>query len=204
MSNKPVVVFEGIECSGKSLHVKNICKFLKKKGIPYICLREPGGSKNSEIIRKLILNKKSNFNRYTDLFLYSASRSENIKELKKFHKKRVIIIDRFTDSTIAYQHFGLGVDLNLIRKIHNVILNDFKIDFTFLNVVNEKNMLQRLKKRNKLNRYDTFNVKFYKKVQKGFLTLAKKKPNKYKIINSNLDMKINKDIILKKISELIK
>ena len=204
MSNKPVVVFEGIECSGKSLHVKNICKFLKKKGIPYICLREPGGSKNSEIIRKLILNKKSNFNRYTDLFLYSASRSENIKELKKFHKKRVIIIDRFTDSTIAYQHFGLGVDLNLIKKINNVILNDFKIDFTFLNVVNEKNMLQRLKKRNKLNRYDTFNVKFYKKVQKGFLTLAKKKPNKYKIINSNLDMKINKDIILKKISELIK
>ncbi len=204
MSNKPVVVFEGIECSGKSLHVKNICKFLKKKRIPYICLREPGGSKNSEIIRKLILNKKSNFNRYTDLFLYSASRSENIKELKKFHKKRIIIIDRFTDSTIAYQHFGLGVDLNLIRKIHNVILNDFKIDFTFLNVVNETNMLQRLKKRNKLNRYDTFNVKFYKKVQKGFLTLAKKKPNKYKIINSNLDMKINKDIILKKISELIK
>ena len=204
MSNKPVVVFEGIECSGKSLHVKNICKFLKKKRIPYICLREPGGSKNSEIIRKLILNKKSNFNRYTDLFLYSASRSENIKELKKFHKKRIIIIDRFTDSTIAYQHFGLGVDLNLIKKIHNVILNDFKIDFTFLNVVNEINMLQRLKKRNKLNRYDTFNVKFYKKVQKGFLTLEKKKPNKYKIINSNLDMKINKDIILKKISELIK
>ena len=204
MSNKPVVVFEGIECSGKSLHVKNICKFLKKKGIPYIYLREPGGSKNSEIIRKLILNKKSNFNRYTDLFLYSASRSENIKELKKFHKKKIIIIDRFTDSTIAYQHFGLGVDLNLIRKIHNVILNDFKIDFTFLNVVNETNMIQRLKKRNKLNRYDTFNVKFYKKVQKGFLTLAKKKPNKYKIINSNLDMKINKDIILKKISELIK
>ena len=204
MSNKPVIVFEGIECSGKSFHVKNICKFLKKKKIPFICLREPGGSKNSEIIRKLILNKKSNFNRYTDLFLYSASRSENIKELKKFHKKRVIIIDRFTDSTIAYQHFGLGVDLKLIRKIHNVILNDFKIDFTFLNVVNETNMLQRLKKRNKLNRYDTFNVKFYKKVQKGFLTLAKKKPNKYKIINSNLDMKINKDIILKKINELIK
>ena len=204
MSNKPVIVFEGIECSGKSLHINNVCKFLKKKKIPYIYLREPGGSKNSEIIRKLILNKKSNFNRYTDLFLYSASRSENIKELKKFHKKKIIIIDRFTDSTIAYQHFGLGVDLNLIRKIHNVILNDFKIDFTFLNVVNEKNMLQRLKKRNKLNRYDTFNVKFYKKVQKGFLTLAKKKPNKYKIINSNLDMKINKDIILKKISELIK
>ncbi len=204
MSNKPVFAFEGIECSGKSLHIKNVCKFLKKKKIPYIYLREPGGSKNSEIIRKLILNKKSNFNQNTDLFLYSASRSENIKELKKFHKKKIILIDRFTDSTIAYQHFGMGVDLNLIKKIHSVILNDFKIDFTFLNVVNETNMLQRLKKRNKLNRYDTFSVKFYKKVQKGFLTLAKKEPNKYKIINSNLDIKFNKDIILAKINELIK
>ena len=204
MSNKPVIVFEGIECSGKSLHINNVCKFLKKKKIPYIYLREPGGSKNSEIIRKLILNKKSNFNQNTDLFLYSASRSENIKELKKFHKKKIILIDRFTDSTIAYQHFGMGVDLNLIKKIHSVILNNFKIDFTFLNVVNETNMLQRLKKRNKLNRYDTLSVKFYKKVQKGFLTLAKKKPNKYKIINSNLDIKFNKDIILAKINELIK
>ena len=204
MSNKPVIVFEGIECSGKSLHIKNVRNFFKKKKIPYIYLREPGGSKNSEIIRKLILNKKSNFNQNTDLFLYSASRSENIKELKKFHKKKIILIDRFTDSTIAYQHFGMGVDLNLIKKIHSVILNDFKIDFTFLNVVNETNMLQRLKKRNKLNRYDTFSVKFYKKVQNGFLTLAKKKPNKYKIINSNLDIKFNKDIILAKINELIK
>ena len=88
MSNKPVIVFEGIECSGKSLHIRNVSNFLKKKKIPYICLREPGGSRNSEIIRKLILNKKSNFNRNTDLFLYSASRSENIQKLKKFHKKK--------------------------------------------------------------------------------------------------------------------
>ena len=204
MSNKPVVVFEGIECSGKSLHVKNICKFLKKKGIPYICLREPGGSKNSEIIRKLILNKKSNFNRYTDLFLYSASRSENIKELKKFHKKRIIIIDRFTDSTIAYQHFGLGVDLNLIRKIHNVILNDFKIDFTFLNIVNNKNMLSRLRKRNKLNRYDKFSSKFYEKVQKGYLKIVRNKKNKHLIVDSNLELKKNKEIIIRKINDLIR
>ena len=109
MSNKPVIVFEGIECSGKSLHINNVCKFLKKKRIPYIYLREPGGSKNSEIIRKLILNKKSNFNRNTDLFLYSASRSENIQKLKKFHKKKIILIDRFTDSTLAYQVYGKKV-----------------------------------------------------------------------------------------------
>jgi len=204
MSKKPVIVFEGIECSGKSLHIKNVCKFLKKKKISYICLREPGGSKNSEIIRKLILNKKSNFNQNTDLFLYSASRSENIRKLTKIHKKKIILIDRFTDSTIAYQHFGLGVDLNLIKKIHSVILNDFKIDFTFLNIVNNKNMLSRLRKRNKLNRYDKFSSKFYEKVQKGYLKIAKNKKNKYLIVDSNLELKRNKEIIIRKINELIK
>ena len=204
MSNKPVIVFEGIECSGKSLHINNVCKFLKKKKIPYIYLREPGGSKNSEIIRKLILNKKSNFNRNTDLFLYSASRSENIQKLKKFHKKKIILIDRFIDSTIAYQHFGFGVDLNLIKKIHSVILNDFKIDFTFLNIVNNKNMLSRLRKRNKLNRYDKFSSKFYEKVQKGYLKIVRNKKNKYLIVDSNLELKKNKEIIIRKINDLIK
>jgi len=204
MSNKPVIVFEGIECSGKSLHIKNVCKFFKKKNIPYICLREPGGSKNSEIIRKLILNKESNFNRNTDLFLYSASRSENIEKLKKFHKKKIILIDRFTDSTIAYQHFGFGVDLNLINKIHSVILTDFKIDYTFLNIVNNKNMLSRLRKRDKLNRYDKFSRKFYEKVQKGYLKIARNKKNKYLIIDSNLELKRNKEIIIRKINDLIK
>ncbi len=204
MSNKPVIVFEGIECSGKSLHINNVCKFFKKKKIPYIYLREPGGSKNSEIIRKLILNKKSNFNRNTDLFLYSASRSENIHKLKKFHKKKIILIDRFIDSTIAYQHFGLGVDLNLIKKIHSVILNDFKIDFTFLNIVNNKNMLLRLRKRNKLNRYDKFSSKFYERVQKGYLKIVRKKKNKHLIVDSNLELKKNKEIIIRKINDLIK
>ncbi len=204
MSNKPVIVFEGIECSGKSLHIRNVCNFFKKKKIPYICLREPGGSRNSEIIRKLILNKKSNFNRNTDLFLYSASRSENIQKLKKFHKKKIILIDRFTDSTVAYQHFGLGVDLNLINKIHSAILNDFKIDFTFLNIVNIKNMLSRLRKRDKLNRYDKFSSKFYQKVQKGYLKIARNKKNKYLIVDSNLELKRNKEIIIRKINDLIK
>ena len=204
MSNKPVIVFEGIECSGKSLHINNVCKFLKKKKIPYIYLREPGGSKNSEIIRKLILNKKLNFNRNTDLFLYSASRSENIQKLKKFHKKKIILIDRFIDSTVAYQHFGFCVDLNLINKIHSVILNDFKIDFTFLNIVNNKNMLSRLRKRNKLNRYDKFSSKFYEKVQKGFLKIIRNKKNKHLIVDSNLELKKNKEIIIRKINDLIK
>ena len=204
MSKKLVIVFEGIEGSGKSLHSAYLSKYFKRKRISHIKLREPGGSKNSEKIRNLILNTKSNFNKDTDLLLYLAARSENINNLKKFYKKKVIIIDRFTDSTLAYQHYGLGVNLKLIKQINNYILKNFKVDFTFLNVVNKKNMLSRLKKRQNLNRYDKFDYNFYSKVQKGFIRLANKNKNKYKIIDSNDDIKLNKAIILEKINKLLK
>ena len=84
MSKKPVIVFEGIEGSGKSFHISNVVNYLKKKKISFIKLREPGGSKNSELIRKLILDKKSNFSSNTDLLLYLEALKENIKKLKKF------------------------------------------------------------------------------------------------------------------------
>ena len=204
MSKKPVIVFEGIEGSGKSYHLNNISNHLKKKKISFIKLREPGGSINSEKIRKLILNNKSNFNKKTDLLLYLAARSENIVELKKNYKKKVIIIDRFTDSTIAYQHYGMGIDKSLIKTLNKHILENFKVDFTFLNIVNKSNMLKRLKKRKKLNRYDKFHFNFYNKVQKGYLKLSKNKKNKYQIINSNIDKEKNKRFIIKKIDQLLK
>ena len=203
MSKKPVIVFEGIEGSGKSYHITNIAKYLKKRKIDFIKVREPGGSLNSEKIRKLILKKQSNFNKITDLLLYLAARSENITQLKKFYKKKIILIDRFVDSTIAYQHYGFGVNLKLINSINNFLLKDFKVDFTFLNIVNKKNMIHRLKVRKSLNRYDKFDNRFYQKVQKGFLDLANKKKKKYKIINSNLEIDHNKNEIIKIIDKLI-
>ena len=85
----------------------------------------------------------------------------------------------------------------MIKKINDYILGKFKVDFTFLNIVNKKNMLERLKKRKQLNRYDKFNSNFYEKVQKGFLKIAKKNKRKYKIIDSNLDIYFNKNLIIK-------
>ncbi len=204
MSKKVVIVFEGIEGSGKTFHINYISNYLKKKRISHIKLREPGGSKNSERIRKLILNNKSNFNKYTDLLLYLASRSENINYLKKFYKKKIILLDRFTDSTIAYQHYGMGVNLTILKKINNYLLKNFKVNFTFLNIVNKNNMKKRLFKRKKLNRYDKFNHNFYIKVQNGFLKIANKKKRAYQIIDSNLSIKSNKEIIINRINKLIK
>lgn len=204
MSKNPIIVFEGIEGSGKSHHISIVSKHLDKKKINYIRIREPGGNPNSEKIRKLILNNKSDFNRNTDLLLYLAARSENIKIIDKFYKKRIILIDRFTDSTIAYQHYGMNVDLNFIKYINNFLLQDIKVNFTFLNLVNKKNLFLRLKKRKSLNRYDKFDMKFYNKVQKGFLQLAKAKKKLYKVIDSNFDINDNEKLILNKVDKLIK
>ena len=203
MSNKPVIVFEGIEGSGKSYHLDNVSRYLKKKGVDYIKIREPGGNLNSEKIRKLILNNKSNFNKDTDLLLYLASRSENMKLLKKNFKKKIILIDRFVDSTIAYQHYGFGINLKLIESINKYLLKKFKVTFTFLNIVSKNNLIKRINKRKILNRYDKFSYSFYKKVQKGYLKLSKRNKRKYSIINSNLDKEKNKLLILKKVNKLI-
>jgi dTMP kinase len=204
MFKKPVIVFEGIEGSGKSYHINLVSKYLKKKNIKHIKIREPGGNINSEKIRSLILNNKSNFNKNTDLLLYTAARSENINQLQKHYKKMIILIDRFVDSTIAYQHYGLGVNRNIIDVLNKYLLKDFKVDLTFLNIVNKKNMFERLKKRKNLNRYDRFNYTFYNKVQNGYLKIYNKKKKNYQIINSNLDISLNKNIIMNRIERLIK
>ena len=199
-----IITFEGIEGSGKSLHIKNVARHLEKKKISFIKLREPGGSKNSEKIRKLILNNKSNFNKYTDLFLYFASRSENIEKIIiKNYQKKVILIDRFTDSTLAYQHYGMGISKKIVENINKYLLKKIKINFTFLNIVNEKNLKKRLLKRKRLNRYDKFKHTFYKKVQKGFIHQAKLNSNKYLIVNSNLKIEDNKRIIINKINKIL-
>ncbi len=204
MYKKIIIVFEGIEGSGKSLHIKNVANYFKKKGIKFVKIREPGGNKNSEKIRKLILNKKSNFNKVTDLLLYFASRSENIEKIiKKNIGKKIILIDRFVDSTLAYQHYGMGINVNFIRMINKFLLNNIKVSFTFLNLVNKKNLKSRLAKRKNLNRYDKFKMLFYKKVQSGFIKIANKNKKKYFIIDSNLDIKANKYKIINKINKII-
>ena len=203
MYKYPVIIFEGIETSGKSTSINKVSSYLSKINRKFVKIREPGGTIYSEIIRKLILNKKSKFNFKTDLMLIMASRSENIdKVLKKNFGKKIILIDRFIDSTIAYQHYGMGINENLINKLNNFILGNFKPTFTFTNIVNKKNMKIRLNKRNSLNKYDKFNYSFYTKVQKGFLKLSKKKIN-YFIIDSNNNIEENYQIIIKKVKRLI-
>tara|TARA_Y100001970_G_C14250969_1_gene871850 strand:+ start:3898 stop:4512 length:615 start_codon:yes stop_codon:yes gene_type:complete len=200
----PVIIFEGIEASGKSTNLRLVSNFLKKYKRKFIKIREPGGSKFSESLRNLMLSKNSILNYKTDLLLILAARSENMdKILRKNLGRKIILIDRFTDSTIAYQHYGMGIDIKLIKDLNGFVLRKFKPTITFLNIVNKKNMIKRMKKRAFTNKYDKFNYKFYNKVQKGFIKIAKNKKN-YLIIDSNKkSIKDNSETIINKIKKII-
>ena len=200
----PVIIFEGIEASGKSTNINNFSKYLKQNNYKFIKIREPGGSKVSEKLRKLMLNKNSNLNAKTDLLLVMASRSENIdKILNKHYQKKIVLIDRFTDSTIAYQHYGMGINLKTIKSLNTFVVGKFKPNLTFLCTVNKKNMFKRLSSRSRTNRYDNFKFKFYDKVRKGFEKLSKNKTNYVLLESDKSSQKENLNKIIKAFKKII-
>ena len=186
------IVFEGVEGCGKSYQSKKLLRFLKKKKIPSILTREPGGTKSAEMIRNLILkdyfnkSSKDKFDKYTDTLLYLAARNEHIKNniFPSLKKKMVVICDRFIDSTLAYQVYGKKINLNFVNNIHKSILNGLKPNLTFILKVSPKSSKKRLIKRKTKNRYDNFSQSFYSNVQKSFIKIAKGKKN-YFILNSS-------------------
>ena len=205
------VTLEGIEGSGKSYQCIKLYKNLKKRNIPVIFTREPGGTIGAEKIRKIILQDyfhpdfKEQFNKYTDTLLYLAARNEHMENKIKpaILKKKIIICDRFIDSTLAYQVYGKGVNKNLVDTIHKYILGNIKPDLTFILKVNIAKAMQRLKKRKKINRYDKFSKGFYDKVQNAFIKIAKSNKKRYFVLDNSKDSKETEKIILNKFIEVL-
>ena len=206
------VTFEGIEGSGKSYQSIKLYKNLKKKNIPVILTREPGGTLGAESIRKIILqdyfhpNFNEQFSKYTDTLLYLAARNEHMenKIIPAIKKKKIIICDRFTDSTLAYQVYGKGVNKNFVDVIHKYILGNIKPDLTFILKVNIAKAFQRLKNRKKKNRYDKFSKNFYIKVQNAFIKIAKSNKKRYFVLDNSKDTNETEKIILNKFIELMR
>ena len=170
------IVFEGIEGCGKSYQSQRLKKNLKKMKIDPVLTREPGGTKSAESIRTLILRdyfnrgKKEKFDKYTDTLLYLAARNEHIKNKIKpaLKKRKIVICDRFIDSTLAYQVYGKKVNRSFIDHIHKFILQGIKPNLTFILKVSSRSSKLRLKKRRTKNRYDNFPQSFYIKAQRSF------------------------------------
>ena len=198
------IVFEGIEGSGKSYQAKILYNKLKKLNKKVILTREPGGTKSAEIIRKIILkdyfekNKKIKFDKYTDTLLYLASRNEHVKNKIKpaLKQGKIVICDRFIDSTYAYQVEGKKVQNDFIKKIHNQIIGNLRPNLTIVLKVQQKSFVKRLQKRKTRNRYDNFPTKFYLKAQRSFIKLSKNKKN-YVIFDSSKNTTELQNLIFK-------
>ena len=199
------IVFEGVEGCGKSYQSKKLYNNLKRKKVKALLTREPGGTRSAELIRNLILkdyfntaNKKEKFDKYTDTLLYLAARNEHVKTKIEpaLKQKKVVICDRFIDSTIAYQVYGKKVNVSFINNIHKFILKGLKPNLIFVLKVSSKSSKKRLSKRKIKNRYDNFPQSFYNKAQNSFLKIAKNRKNYYVLDssdnNSNLEKKIFK------------
>ena len=196
------IVFEGVEGCGKSYQTKKLSVNLKRKGINPIVTREPGGTASAELIRKLILkdyfnqSKKEKFDKYTDTLLYLAARNEHIlnKIRPALKQNRIVICDRFVDSTTAYQIYGKKVNKIFIQNIHKFILDGIKPNLTFILKVSRKSSKQRLSKRKTKNRYDKFAKSFYVKAQNSFLKISKNKRNYYVLNSSSNDTVLEKKV----------
>ena len=184
MKNK-FITFEGIDGVGKTTQINLFLKKIKKNNFKFNLFREPGGTDLSEKIRDILLNNNNNIADITETLLFLTARSDLVnKKIKPKLKKgdSYIICDRFLDSTLAYQSFGRGIDLNLIQSITNTVVESAIPSTTFLLDCNIDTSLKRLGKK---DRMESSGKDFLLKVKEGFLELALLNKNRYVIIDAN-------------------
>jgi len=182
------IVFEGVEGTGKSYQINKLYNNLIKKKIATIKTREPGGSNSAELIRNLIFDKKfSKFDKLTDFYLMLASRNEHLLNtiIPAKKKKIVVISDRFTDSTYAYQVVGNKIDRKINFLNQKYITGNLKPNLTIILKSNFKIIKSRLKKRKNKNKFDKLNYKIYEKIQKTFINLATRNKKNYNVYDSS-------------------
>jgi dTMP kinase len=187
------ITFEGVEGSGKTTQIQRLKKYLIQKGIPCKVTREPGGCPIGEKVRKILLNPDHREMVPTsELLLYEAARAQHVKEvIEPFLKKGgVVLCDRFSDATIAYQGYGRKIDLRWIERLNHFSSRGIKPDVTFLLDCPSDVGLKRALKRNrtlkqeKEERFEKEKIQFHQRVRKGYLALAKKEPRRVKVIDT--------------------
>lgn len=178
MKNGLIISFEGIDGCGKTTQAKLFEKYLKEKGERVISFYEPGSTEAGEKIRKLLLKSSKKIDKWTELFLYLAARaqllSEKIIEEKK--KGKIIILDRYIYSTVAYQGYGRGISVKLINSIHKNLIGDYFPDLTFIIDAKVETILPILNKKKK-DRIENESIDFQKRVRNGYLKIARGKKN---------------------------
>jgi dTMP kinase len=174
------ISFEGIEGCGKTTQIALLSEYLKKRSIPHIITREPGGTAVGEGIRKILLNSETiHLTAASELLLFYASRSQNILEKIKpaLERGEMVICDRYYHASMAYQGYGRGIPLDFIRKITDLVCSPYRPDLTFLLDIEPEVGLARARARNHARtedegRFEAEDLEFYNKVRDGYLELA--------------------------------
>jgi len=188
MAKGKFITFEGSEGSGKSTQSKLLYRYLKRRGFKVVYLREPGGNKISEKIRKILLDSRNDsITPVTETLLYMAARAQVVSEIIKpaLQKGRIIICDRFMDSTIAYQGYGLGIDIKLIKCVGEFATSGIKPDLTILMDLPLKDGLKH--RRHTKDRIEKRTLAYHTRVLKGYLKLARSEPRRIKIVKVQKD-----------------
>lgn len=200
------ITFEGIDASGKTTQVKKTVQYLQKNGFDVLFLREPGGEPVSEQIRKILLKSKSDITPITELMLYLASRSQIVEKkiIPALKEKRVVICDRFSDSTLAYQGYGRGLNKNWIKNLNQKSTQGIKPDLTLLIDVSLEVYIKRSKLKKNKDRLEKENLTFYRKIRRGYLEIASEDKKRVKIIDGSGSIKQTWDKVKTVIDSFLK
>ena len=197
------ITFEGPEASGKSSQIILLKKYFIKNNIPFLFTREPGGTELAEKLRKLILNNKTNINNLEEILLLMAARSNHINNviLPNLNKGKIVISDRFAESTFVYQGYVNKFGIQKTKNLHKNILNNFLPDKTFLFQLSTKLIISRLMKRKSKNKYDKLDINFHNQVNKGYKIISKN--NRFIKIDASKPINQIHKVIIKHINSLL-
>ena len=203
------ITFEGIEGSGKSTQIVLLANYLKSLGVKIVLTREPGGTLIGDQIRKILLDPANKaLDSPAELLLYAASRAQHLSEviLPALAAGTIVLCDRFSDATLAYQGYGRGLDRNMIRELDRIVTAGMRPDLTVLLDIDAAAGLARARGRNNSRglereaRFENEEIAFHERVRRGYLTLAKQEPDRIRVVNASpapdrIEMEIRKIVV---------
>ena len=178
------ITFEGVDGCGKTTQMKLLSKYLQDKGYEVVITREPGAKGLGEKIREILLHYDGEVSSRAESFLFLADRAQHIDKIinPAVENGKIVLCDRHTDSTIAYQGYGRGVDINELKMLNNLATGSRKPDFTFVFDIDIETSMSRVGKEK--DRMESAGIEFFEKVRNGYLEIAKREPERVKVIDS--------------------
>ena len=201
-----LITFEGVEGSGKSTQAERLARRLATRGLPCMVSREPGGTEIGEAIRGILLNPQhSEMHGLTELFLYLASRNQHVRQkvMPALEAGKVVILDRFGDSSTAYQAAGRDLDEKLVLRLNKLATADLKPSLTVLVDVPVK-VGQGRKASGVLDRLERERVQFHERVRQGYLRVARRAPGRFIVVDGTLSADELERMIFSHVEELLK